>query len=100
MIVSKTVSRIVLILLCFQIIGKTIKTSGFYNNTQLLNQSSLNVSFRGISRTLSNIYDGELVKIVKDFWLLTIFAKCSILDIWEGCECAYVIYDINTVFAY
>ena len=31
---------------------------------------------------------------------LTIFPKRCVLDIWEGCEYAYVIYDINSVFAY
>ena len=40
---------------CGFIIGKTIKTLGFYNNTHLFDQSSLNVSSRGVFRTLSNI---------------------------------------------
>ena len=39
-------------------------------------------------------------KIVNNLQPLTIFAKRSILDIWEGCEYAYFIYDINSVFAY
>ena len=47
--------RIVLVLLWFRIIGKTIKTLGFYNNTHLLDLSSLNVPSRGVFRTLSNI---------------------------------------------
>ena len=41
--VSKTVRRIVLVLLWFRIIGKTIKTLGFRNNTHLLDLSSLDV---------------------------------------------------------
>ena len=40
---------------CGFIIGKTIKTLGFDNNTHLFDQSSLNVASRGIFRTLSNI---------------------------------------------
>ena len=42
----------------------------------------------------------RFVKIVNNFKPLTIFGKRSILDIWEDCEYAYVIYDINSVFAY
>ena len=36
----------------------------------------------------------RFTKIVNDFYQLTFFSKRSILDIWEGCEYAYVIYDI------
>ena len=54
--VSKTVSGIVLVLLWFCIIGKTIKTLGFHNITHLLDLSSLDMSFRGVFRTLSNIW--------------------------------------------
>ena len=36
MTVSKTVCGIILVLLSFRIIGKTIKTLGFQNNTHLL----------------------------------------------------------------
>ena len=32
----------------------------------------------------------HFVKIVNDFQPLSIFVKRSILDIWEGCEYAYV----------
>ena len=53
--VSKTVCRIVLVLLWFRIIGKTIKALGFLNNTHLLDLSSLNVSSKVVLRTLSNI---------------------------------------------
>ena len=37
------------------IIGKTLKTLGFQNYTHLLDLSSLDVSSRGVFRTLSNI---------------------------------------------
>ena len=40
------------------IIGKAIETLGFHNNTHLLDQSSINVSSRGVFRTLSNIEGG------------------------------------------
>ena len=53
--VSKTVCGIVLVLLWFRTIGKTIKTLGFHNNTLLLDQSNLDMSPRGVFRTLSNI---------------------------------------------
>ena len=53
--VSKTVCGIVLVLLWFRTIGKTIKTLGFHNNTHLLDQSNLDMSPRGVFRTLSNI---------------------------------------------
>ena len=36
-VVNKTVCRIALVLLWFQIIGKTIKILGFHNNTHMLN---------------------------------------------------------------
>ena len=35
------------------------------------------------------------VQIVYNFQPLAIFAKCLILDIGEGFEYAYIIYDIN-----
>ena len=41
--------------LVFRIIGKTIKRLGFHNNKHLLHLSSLDVSSRGVFRTLSNI---------------------------------------------
>ena len=41
--VSKTVCRVLLVLLWFQIIGKTIKTLDFHNNTYFLDQASLDV---------------------------------------------------------
>ena len=52
--VSKTVWGIVLVFPWFQIIGKTIKTLGFHNNTYLIDLSSLCQS-RGVFRILSNI---------------------------------------------
>ena len=42
----------------------------------------------------------RFAKIFNDFYPLTFFAKRTILDIGEVCEYAYVIYDINSVFAY
>ena len=34
-----------------------------------------------------------LAKIVNGFHLLNIFAKCSILDVWQGCDYASQQYD-------
>ena len=42
----------------------------------------------------------RVAKIVKDIYPLINFTKLSILDIRDGREYAYVIYDINSVFAY
>ena len=53
--VSKTVCEIILVLLCFRSIGKTVKTLGIHNNTHLLDQSSVDVLSRRVFRTLSNI---------------------------------------------
>ena len=39
-------------------------------------------------------------KIDNNFYLLTIFAEHFIIDIWEGCEYAYVIYYTNSLFEY
>ena len=44
----------------FRIIGKTIKTLGLYNNTHLLDQSSLDVSSIGVFRTLLMHFSREL----------------------------------------
>ena len=55
--VSKAVCGIVLLLLWFRIIAKTIKMLGFYNNTHLLDQSSLYLSSRGVFRTLPYIWN-------------------------------------------
>ena len=46
---------------------------------------------RCVFRTQSNIYDGVFTKMVKDFHLLTIFAKSSILDVRLGSRYASVI---------
>ena len=53
--VSKRVCEIALVLLCFRIIGKNIKTLGFHNNTHLLDLSGLDVLSRGVFRTLLKI---------------------------------------------
>ena len=53
--ISKRVGGIVLAFLWFRIIGKTINTHGFHNNTHWLDLSSLDVSSRSVFRTLSNI---------------------------------------------
>ena len=42
----------------------------------------------------------RFAEIVNNLLPLTISAKRSILDIWERCEYVYIIYDINSVFAY
>ena len=60
--VSKLVSGVILVLLRFRIIGKTIKTVGFHNNPHLLDLSNFDVSSRGVFRALSNIYDGAFFK--------------------------------------
>ena len=54
-VLRPSVCRTVLILLWFQVIGKIIKTLDFHNNNYLLDLSSLDVSSRGVFRTLSNI---------------------------------------------
>ena len=55
--------EIVSVLLWFPIIGKSINALSFHNNTHLLDQSNLYVSFRGVFRNLSNIWDGEFCEI-------------------------------------
>ena len=52
---SKTVCEIVFVLLWFRITAKTIKTLGLHNNTHFPNLAILDVSSRGVLRTLSNI---------------------------------------------
>ena len=52
--VSKIVCGIVLVLPWSRIIDKTIKILGFHNNRYLLDLPSLDVSSRGVFRTLSN----------------------------------------------
>ena len=42
---------------------------------------------RGNFRTLSNIWDGAFEKIVNGFYLLTVFGKKSILDVWHALDC-------------
>ena len=42
----------------------------------------------------------RFLKMVNDNYSLTVIAKSSILDIWEGCEYPNVNYDINSVYAY
>ena len=44
------------------------------------------------------IIDGAFVKIINRQWLLTIFAKRSILGVWQGSEYAVII--IKTSFRY
>ena len=47
------------------------------------------VTFRGAFRTQSNIYGRTFRKSSQQFFqLLTIFANNTILDIWQGPECA------------
>ena len=41
---------------------------------------------RGNFRTLSNIWDGAFEKIVNGFYLLTVFGKKSILDVWHALD--------------
>ena len=53
--VSKTVCGIDLVFLWLRFIGKTIKILGFHNNTHLLDHSNIDMSSRGIFRTLWNI---------------------------------------------
>ena len=60
---------------CSFIIGKTIKTLGFQNNTHLLDQSSLNVSSSGVFRTLSNIEVGVFFKNIYQPLAVNYFRK-------------------------
>ena len=60
MIVSVTMRTIVLILLWFRI--TKLKALGFHNDTHLFDQSSLDVSSRGVFRTLSSIQDGAFFR--------------------------------------
>ena len=46
------------------------------------------VCCRDVFRTLPNIYNGAFPEIVNGFWTLNIFAKRSILNVWQGCEYA------------
>ena len=43
---------------------------------------------RGVFRAMPSISDEAFVKIVNDFQSLTIFAKSSILNVWQGSEYA------------
>ena len=43
---------------------------------------------RGVFRALPSISDEAFVKIVNDFQSLTVFAKSSILNVWQGSEYA------------
>ena len=73
--VSKAVWGIVLVLPWFRIIGKTMKTLGFYNNTHLRDQSSLDVSSRGVFWALLNFYDGTFGKSIKGLLAVNYFRK-------------------------
>ena len=98
--VSKTACGIVLVLLWFWIIGKAIKTPNFPN--------MLKCSISQVSMCHSEAYSESCqastmdlsAKIDSNFYLLTIFAERFIIDIWEGCEYAYVIYYTNSIFEY
>ena len=54
---------------------KTIKTLGFYNNTHLRDQSSLDVSSRGVFWALLNFYDGTFGKSIKGLLAVNYFRK-------------------------
>ena len=56
------------------------------NNVELHHELMPKIGkYRRVVRTLPNIYDGVyLEKIISNFWPLTIFAKGSIIDAWQG----------------
>ena len=51
----KNCAELFLVLLWFRVIGKTIKTFGFYNNTYLLDLSSLDVIQRHIQNCIKQL---------------------------------------------
>ena len=85
---SQKQCRMALVLLWFRIIDKTIKTLGFHNICSICQVSMCHLEVYSEPCQTSKIE--HFVKIVNDFQPLSIFAKRSILDIWEGCEYAYV----------
>ena len=62
-------------LLWIRIIGKTIKTFGFCNNTHLLDLSSHHVSSRDVFRSLSTIQDGALCENSQQILVVNYFHK-------------------------
>ena len=47
---------------------------------------------RGIFIALSNTYDGVFMKIIKSCYLLTIFSKNFIIDVWQGSKYVSVMF--------
>ena len=56
-----------------------------------ISRRSFSIYYRGKFRTTWNIYDRAFSKMVDDWKLLTIFAKCSIVDVWNGSEYGSVV---------
>ena len=84
--VSRTVCGFVLVKLYKHLV---------FNNTHLLDLLSLDVSPRGVFRTLSNIKDAP--SNIKTLHFRYLRGDLRYLDIYEH---VYVIYDINSVFAF
>ena len=51
--------------------------------------TNLRAFFKGVFRTLWNIWDGAFCKNSKHMEADIVFAKCFILDIWQGSEYPY-----------
>ena len=54
-------------------------------------QKNIGKQYSGVSRTPSNISDELLAKVVNGFQPLTVFARNSVLDVWEGSEYASIL---------